>query len=294
MKLNRHILPILLLLILSRMYSQEHLPETNQKWEDLKHTWNAFWIVHPTASSSEYGVFHFRKTFELDTRPDEFFIHVSADNRYRLYVNGKEVCDGPARGDLMNWRYETVDISPYLEPGVNLIAALVFNLGEYRQPVQFSRRTAFILQAEAEGHQWINSDNSWKVLKNEAYHPIRISSDRVHEFYVVSPCDSIVAELYPWGWENPDYNDDSWLQSKGSILDRGVGRGFIHGADWWLVARNIPHMEKKMEFIPKILRAGGFTGLKGKVTLPEGIKGDFQWNETTIQLAPGAQNISFN
>jgi len=157
----------------------------------------------------------------------------------------------------MNWRYESVDIAPFLEQGANSIASLVFNLGKHRQPVQFSRRTAFILQADSEKNRIVNSNNSWKVLKNDAYHPIRISNDRVHGFYVVGPCDSIVAELYPWSWENPDYDDGSWLQAKGSILDRGVGRGFIHGADWWLVPRNIPLMEKKKEIIPRIVRTNG-------------------------------------
>lgn len=255
--MTRKILTLLLLLYLAGLYSQEHIPDTNQSWEDLKHTWKAFWISHPSASQSEYGVFHFRKTFDLESKPEAFFIHVSADNRYRLYVNGKEVCEGPARGDIMNWRYETVDISPYLETGSNTIAALVFNLGEYRQPVQFSRRTAFILQADLETNYLVNTDGSWKVIKNDAYHPIRISGDRVHGFYVVGPCDSIVAEQYPWGWENQEYDDGNWLYAKGSILERGTGRGFIHGTDWWLVPRNIPLMEKHKELIPEIERAKG-------------------------------------
>jgi alpha-L-rhamnosidase len=82
MKLLKLILPILLLPALPAIHAQEYLPETNQDWEDLRHTWKGFWITHPTAPLSEYGVFHFRKTFEIETLPEEFFIHVSADNRY--------------------------------------------------------------------------------------------------------------------------------------------------------------------------------------------------------------------
>lgn len=55
-------------------------------------------------------------------------VHVSADNRYRLFVNGKAVCSGPARGNLYNWYFETIDIGLYLEPGKNVIAALVWNM----------------------------------------------------------------------------------------------------------------------------------------------------------------------
>ncbi len=278
MKQISQILSLLLLLCSTGLFAQEYLPETNQAWEELKHTWKAFWITHPAAPLTEYGVFHFRKTFELETRPEDFIVHVSADNRYRLYVNGTEVSEGPARGDLMNWRYETVDIAPFLEEGANSLAAMVYNLGEHRPPVQFSRRTEFILQAEKESHQWINSDSSWKVLKNESYHPLSVQGSRVHGFYAVGPCDSVVATRYPWGWEKTTYNDASWVQADGSILDRGVGRGFIHGADRWLVPRSIPPMEKKEERIPRIVRAGGVSVHDGFLT-----------GKRALTIAPGSK-----
>ncbi|MEJ0033874.1 MAG: hypothetical protein WDO15_27660 [Bacteroidota bacterium] len=59
-------------------------------------------------------------------------MHVSADNRYKLFVNGTLVSLGPARGDLTNWNYETVDIAQYLVVGKNAIAALVWNEGSAR------------------------------------------------------------------------------------------------------------------------------------------------------------------
>jgi hypothetical protein len=71
----------------------------------------------------DYGVYHFRKNFSLNEVPKEFIIHVSADNRYRLFVNGEPVCFGPARGDLMHWRYESIDISAYLKTGENTLGS---------------------------------------------------------------------------------------------------------------------------------------------------------------------------
>jgi len=75
-------------------------------------------------------VFHFRKTIDLADRPTRFVVRVSADNRYRLFVNGVSVSIGPARGDLLHWRYETVDLAPYLRAGRNVLAAVVWNWGE--------------------------------------------------------------------------------------------------------------------------------------------------------------------
>ena len=47
------------------------------------------WIFSPSAGGNDFGVFHFRRVFELSAKPATFVVHVSADNRYRLFVNGE-------------------------------------------------------------------------------------------------------------------------------------------------------------------------------------------------------------
>ena len=132
---------IVMLIILSVqvVYSAEHLKTRGADW-------NSFWICHPNPPYEDYGVFHFRKTFELNEAADSFIIHVSADSRYILFCNGKQVCRGPAKGDLENWRFETVDLSPYLKRGKNILSAIVWNFGIYRPAWQFSARTGFFIQ----------------------------------------------------------------------------------------------------------------------------------------------------
>jgi alpha-L-rhamnosidase len=76
--------------------------------------WKASWITHPTAPLREPLVLHFRRSLQLDSKPARYVVHVSADNRFILYVNGHRVGDGPASGDLAHWRYETFDLADYL------------------------------------------------------------------------------------------------------------------------------------------------------------------------------------
>ncbi|HEX7584991.1 MAG TPA: hypothetical protein VF373_09905 [Prolixibacteraceae bacterium] len=83
--------------------------------QDVK--WTAQWIMHPTAEPQAHAVILFRKNFELPAKPEKFVIHLSADNHYRLFVNGKYILRGPARGDLSHWFYETVDLAEYLQAG---------------------------------------------------------------------------------------------------------------------------------------------------------------------------------
>src|SRR5690349_20516003 len=66
----------------------------------LPTTWNANWIAAPGDDGRQYGVYYFRKQLQLAARPAHFMIHVSADNRYKLFVNDSLVSLGPARGDL--------------------------------------------------------------------------------------------------------------------------------------------------------------------------------------------------
>lgn len=94
----------------------------------LQNHWTASWISCPGITQRAYGIYHFRKTFPLTGKPAKFIVHLSADNRYRFFVNGQAVRSGPARGDLYNWNFETVDIAPYLHAGDNTLAALVWNM----------------------------------------------------------------------------------------------------------------------------------------------------------------------
>src|SRR4249920_1154516 len=151
----------------------------------------ARWISHPTAPSEAYGVFHFRRTFELVSRPEHFVVHVSADNRYRLFVNGRQVSSGPQRSDLMHWRYETVDLAPHLRAGKNVLAALVWNWGPYRPVAQFSRRTAVLLQGDTDQEAVANTGPDWKVLSNPGYAPIPVVGPAAGGYYAAPPGESV-------------------------------------------------------------------------------------------------------
>lgn len=248
-----HLLPILAALSVSAVsFSQENDLPVNADWEHEKHSWKSQWITHPTASTLEYGVFLFRNEFDLERLPDSMVVHLSADNRYKFYVNGVLVATGPAKGSFKFWRYESLDLRPYLKSGKNVLGVEVFNLGEHRPVAIFSRLTAFIFQAERFAER-LNTPGNWKVFKNEAYRPIPVSGDDVGGYYVAGPTDSIRAALYPWGWKESDFQAEAWLDARS--LGKGVGRGYMHGVRWMLVPRNIPLMESREIRFNRIARS---------------------------------------
>ncbi len=242
-----------LFLVSLNAFCQERNIKVNTDWDNERHAWNSSWISHPSESPFDYGVYLFRNTFELSTVPDSFIVYVSADNRYRLFVNGKEVSMGPARGSFMHWRYETVNISSYLKEGDNIIAAEVFNLGEHIPAAQFSRRTAFILQAGISDSELLNTGrSSWKVTRNNAYFARPVTKEMVEDYYVAGPCDSVVGVNYPWHWNTLQFDDTHWSIPKTIAL--GAGRGYMHGQAWLLVPRNIPPLEQTNVRFNKIAR----------------------------------------
>lgn len=201
--------------------------------------WNACWVTIPSEPLGNYGVYHFRRSFELDAAPESFIVHVSGDQRYILYVNGHQVSRGPARGDLQHWMYESVDVANYLQKGENVIGATVWNYGEWTQGAQVSLCTGFIIQGNGQQEEVVNSNASWKVVKNMAYTP---SLDYIQD---VGPGDIIHGDAYPWGWNTVGYNDENWK----SVVVKEPGQPCNTGTQYLraLTPRTIPAMEEKIE-----------------------------------------------
>ncbi len=217
--------------------------------------WQANWITDPGSDPRAYGVYHFRKTFDLTEKPDKFVVHVSADNRYQLYVNGNFITYGPARGDLQHWRFESLDISADLKKGKNVLAAVVWNFGEDMPFSQMSNRTAFIMAGNSSRESVVNTNDSWKVLKNRAYQPISSFAEILHTFIVTGPGDHVDGNLYPWDWEKPDFNDQGWQMAE--TITVGKPRTIGTDGDWFLVPRSIDLMQVGFDSFQSVRRKEG-------------------------------------
>jgi len=61
----------------------------------------------------------FRREFELSQLPAAASLHISADSRYILYLNGVRLGFGPARNYHYHYEYDSYDIAAGLVPGVS-------------------------------------------------------------------------------------------------------------------------------------------------------------------------------
>ena len=69
-------------------------------------------------------------------------LDISANSRYRLWINGKSVLSGPCKGDKLRHYYETVDVSGYLKEGKNFFAVQVLYCEEEAAVMQTDERAA--------------------------------------------------------------------------------------------------------------------------------------------------------
>lgn len=219
----------------------------------------ASWIADTTAPADSFGVFHFRRVLALPARPEHFVVHVSADNRYRLMVNGQDVSSGPQRADIMHWRYETIDLAPYLRAGRNVLAATVWNWGAYRPVGQHSRRTAFLLQGVGSGEAVASTGQSgWKVLRDSGYAPLPVTGPATGGYYAAPPGEMLDARRFPWGWEGADYADTDWPVA--GTLETAQSRGTdLYGvvSTWQLLPRTIPPLQDSLVRLGAIRRSSG-------------------------------------
>lgn len=261
----RYITIFILSLVNINLIAQEIHPDILQK------KWNAFWVTVPGEPEESYGVYKFRKEIELKEKPASFIVHVSADNRYKLFVNDQQVSHGPARGDIFHYNFETVDIAPYLIAGKNILGAIVWNFGEQRAEAQISWRTAFILQGNTPAEEIVNTGKNWKCIRDESFEPIR--PDLIYTYYVSGPGEKIDFNKHITGWNNPSYDDSLWKNA--TELFAGLPKGVFEWTNgWMLVPRPIPQMELTTQRFREARKAEGmvvpknFPSTKSAMVIP--------------------------
>ncbi|MDN3582613.1 alpha-L-rhamnosidase C-terminal domain-containing protein [Mucilaginibacter flavus] len=233
----------------------------------MQRQWNSAWIGAQGDNGKIYGVYYFRKNIDLATKPASFIVHLSADNRYKLYVNGTLVSLGPARGDTYFWNYETVDLAPYLIAGKNAVTALVWNEAQYSPAAQISVRTGFILQGNTVVEDILNTNDSWKATRDVGHKPIP------GYFFAASKGEMVdMSKTVKDDWKAAAFDDSAWPAA--NKISDGRLKGTAWGIDWALVPSTLPPRELTYQRLIKLRGATGvtvpadFPATKAQITIP--------------------------
>lgn len=172
---------------------------------------NTHWIWMPDWQelvNDKPRLVRFRKTVTLDVKPESMKLRISADTRYKLYVNGKFVEFGPAKGDQRIWYVDTVEIAPWLNAGVNSLAVEVL-----RYPLAY-RSGNFGMVRTATAGLFIEgdmiADESWKCREVKGFKIFRESPG----FAPLMFLEEYTTEEWEKNWKLADYDDSTWANAR--------------------------------------------------------------------------------
>jgi len=101
--------------------------------------WPAWWVGCAEAGRPPFvTLYHLKAHFDAATR---LRFHVSADERYILFLNDTRLGRGPERGSLFFWFYESFEEE--LAAGEHTLWALVWSAGQYAAHAQMSAQPGF-------------------------------------------------------------------------------------------------------------------------------------------------------
>ena len=134
------------------------------------------WASTPPDGQQCYVVF--RKTFDLPAAPRSAAIHLFADTRYLLWVNGTFIDRGPCRFDPKRPEYDTHELTSALKTGRNSMAVLVhyYAVGSFRE---WNQQCARMMEHRARPDglrcEWI-----WTTADGSSCTPTRVGLSNSH------------------------------------------------------------------------------------------------------------------
>src|ERR1043165_4664951 len=134
-------------------------------------------------------------------------IHVSADERYRLYVDRQLEGRGPERGSDRAWFYETYDLD--LSAGGHTLVAMVWQLGAIGPQAQIGLAAGFLLEAEAPFEEMLSTKSAaWETKPVDGVTCSLPKFSSINPAWFVEPIQTMDGGIYPWGIEKG--KGDGW------------------------------------------------------------------------------------
>jgi hypothetical protein len=192
--------------------------------------WEAKWIAHPEFGGEETVVTAYRNRFKLESAKKQT-IHVSADQRYELFLDGERIGRGPERGDQENWFYETYELD--LKPGEHTLVARTWWLAPDAPPpyAQMTMRPGFFLLGDCGKDTHISTGIAkWQVKQLGGY--TFVPPQMRNGFQVTGAKVHLDGSKFDWGFE--EGKGDGWIDAK-TIRPAAVASFINEPIPYWLL-----------------------------------------------------------
>ncbi len=150
----------------------------------------------------------FRRSFRLEGEPEGGTLHIFADTRYRLLVNGVVLGHGPARFFTPKPEYDSVDISPFLQQGTNTIAVMVNSYGcvTFHSEGSTGGLVAWGHAADRAGNRVdLATPAGWQAVECPAH-----QNEAAKLSFALNPGETFHAARLEPDWAAPEFDDSAW------------------------------------------------------------------------------------
>ncbi len=223
----------------------------NKEWYE-RGLWPCHWITCPDVGKPPFVTAYFLRFKAGDAAVIP--IHVTADERYELFLDGRRIGRGSERGDPDNWFYETYELS--LAAGTHTLAARVYSLGAQRPIAQMSVRPGFLLCAEGEWQDLLSTGTAaWQTKKLTGYQFATPSRT-----YWRGARMALDGNQFPWRFENGE--GDGWT----TAVHGGQAVGRVVDYTWHNIHRLQPATLPSM--LDKEIRTGSVRHISDELDAP--------------------------
>ena len=158
--------------------------------------------INSKGSQNSHILFRKRFTAVADTKT---VIYISADDYYKLYINGQFVCQGPAPGYAFHYYYNEVDITDFIVSGENTIAVHTYYQGLINRVwVSGDDRHGLILDIEQNGANILSSNEEFLTAVHTGFDKIGKCG------YETQFMEKYTSGTNEEGFEKTDFDDSCW------------------------------------------------------------------------------------
>ena len=169
----------------------------------------------------------FRNKITLDKLPQKAELKITADDKYRLYINGSFVTEGPASAYHHRYRYDTLDVAKYLKKGENVFAYHTYYQGMINRVWQSGdRRHGLYCELFCDGKTVFESDESFLCKYHGGF---SVCGKVGYDTQFLENYDNNSADV---GFEKPDHDDGKWdhavkVKNDDHILAEGLPKHIV-------------------------------------------------------------------
>ena len=217
--------------------------------------WKAHWI-YPAEYMRNPGLKNiyslFRREFSL-TSAQTITLYISANTRYRLFMDGIEQGEGPLRSQAFNMYYDVYHLP--LETGKHCLASEVYFIGSEGQGG--TAQPGFLLEAVNEKAETVlTSDGSWCSLISPAWdrNTQQFKMNRINAFQEFFDARKNPVDSRGYDWRSSGFNDSRWADS--DVIMGRMGPYPPQAGPWSLIQeRDIPLMETTSVLPRSVIKA---------------------------------------